>query len=81
MAKNEGDYHLLKLRKYGYPAYAINRLVGLIGNNEQEVLEQIVQEWLSENWERLRDFEITVQNARAEGYIQAKSPKPFRVVR
>ena len=75
------DYEVVKFEAYGFPAYVIDKLVGVCGNTKEEVLEQIIQEWLSGNWQRLSDMGITVSSARAEGYIQGKNPTPFRVIK
>jgi len=66
--KPEKEYNV-RLRAYGHMAYAIERLVGVNGNTKEEVLEQIVQEWLSANWKRLSDMGITVKNAERMGHI------------
>lgn len=58
----------IKIRT-GYHRYVIDKLVGVLGRKKREVLEQIVNEWASDNWQILRDRGITLEGAREEGYV------------
>ena len=66
--ETDSDYRII-LQMYGYPAYVINNLVNVIGNDRSQVLEQIVLEWMSGNWKRLSDMGLSIQDAEKKGYL------------
>ena len=61
------------LELYGYPAYVVDRLVGVTGRTREEVLEQMVQEWVSNNKKRLSEMGINAERAKELGYIWRKT--------
>lgn len=54
-----------------FPAYVIEKLVntGLYGRSRESVVEEIVLSWMREHSFELEKFEITIEDARAKGYL------------
>lgn len=60
----------IKYERYGYPAYVLDMLVGVRGRNREEVLEYIVNDYISTNREDHGRMGINFENAVRLGYVE-----------
>ena len=46
-----------------YPAHVVDKLIGIKGDNPEEVLRYIVISWMSDHYQELESYGITVDHA------------------
>ena len=49
-----------------YPAHVIDKLIGIKGNTAEEVLEYIIISWVSDHWQELESYGISVGMPKCE---------------
>ena len=52
-----------------YTKYVIQKLIGIKGKSESDVVNFIIKDWIGDHQEELREYEISVKNAKKEGKL------------
>lgn len=74
MVKKRRTKYTIREEIEGFPAYALDELikVGLYGTTREEVMQYIINDWLSGKWRQLSELEIKVDDAERLGYIKKR---------
>ena len=52
-----------------YTKYVIQELIGIKGKSESDVVNYILKDWIGDHIEELKDYDISVKNARSDGKL------------
>lgn len=53
-----------------YTKYVIQQLIGIKGKSESEVASYLLKEWIGKNREELKEYGITVTEAKKKGVFK-----------
>ena len=74
MVRKKKTEYTIRTKVEGIPAYALDELikVGLYGTTREEVMQYIINDWLSGKWKQLSELEIKIEDARKLGYMKRR---------
>jgi len=59
--KREPNEYSIRVNLSGFSGHAVSKLVGIKGNNREEVIRYMIDQYLSNNWQELASMGIRVQ--------------------